>query len=376
MDFNLDEEQDALRELAARILGERATPGRTGEVELDAAEGGDGVDRLVLEELAKAGLLAAPLAEEHGGAGLGLLGACVLVEEVGRTAAAVPVLETLVLGALPVERFGTEALKAELLPRASDGSGILTAALTEDLGDPRRPATVARRTGEGWRIEGAKSCVPAGLVAERVLVGASLQDGTTAVFAVMPTASGVSLERQETTTRRPEARLVLDGVEVGDGAMLGGEAAPEVLGWMVDRATAAQCVLAAGCCDAALRLTAEYVKTREQFGRVLASFQAVGQRAADAYIDTEAVKLTAWQAVWRLSAGLPAADEVAIAKFWASEGGQRVVHACQHLHGGVGMDRSYPLHRYFLLAKHLELMLGGAAPHIAQLGRSLAATGG
>ena len=108
------------------------------------------------------------------------------------------------------------------------------------------------------------------------------------------------------------------------------------------------------------RMTAEYTKEREQFDRVIATFQAVGQRAADAYIDTEAIRLTAWQAVWRLADGLPAAEHAASAKFWAAEGGQRVVHAAQHLHGGVGVDRDYPLHRYFLWTKKHELFLGGA----------------
>ena len=112
-------------------------------------------------------------------------------------------------------------------------------------------------------------------------------------------------------------------------------------------------------------MTAEYTKTREQFDRPIATFQAVGQRAADAYIDTEGVRLTAWQAIWRLSEDLPATTEVAVAKFWAAEGGQRVVHAAQHLHGGMGVDRDYPLHRYFLWAKWLELSLGGATPPAA-----------
>jgi alkylation response protein AidB-like acyl-CoA dehydrogenase len=119
-------------------------------------------------------------------------------------------------------------------------------------------------------------------------------------------------------------------------------------------------------------MTAEYTKTREQFERPIATFQAVGQRAADAYIDTEAIRLTAWQAIWRLAEDLPAAAEVAVAKFWAAEGGQRVVHAAQHLHGGMGVDRDYPLFRYFLLAKQLELTLGGTTPQLLALGRILA----
>ena len=130
----------------------------------------------------------------------------------------------------------------------------------------------------------------------------------------------------------------------------------------------------AGLCDAAVRLTADYAKERVQFERPIATFQAVGQRVADARIDAEGVRLTAWQAAWRLDAGLPAAEQVAAAKYWAAEGGQRVVHAAQHVHGGVGVDRDYPLHRYFLAAKQLELDLGGAAVSLVRLGRMLAET--
>ncbi len=116
----------------------------------------------------------------------------------------------------------------------------------------------------------------------------------------------------------------------------------------------------------------DYTKTREQFGKPIATFQAVGQRAADAYVDAEAIRLTAWQAAWRLAEGLAAEREVAVAKFWAADGGQRVVHAAVHLHGGVGVDRDYPLHRFFLLTKHLELTLGGATEQLRQLGAVLA----
>jgi len=128
----------------------------------------------------------------------------------------------------------------------------------------------------------------------------------------------------------------------------------------------------AGVCASALELTAEYTKTRVQFDKPIATFQAVGQRAADAYVDTEAIRLTAWQAASRLSSGLPAASEVAVAKYWAAEGGQRVVHAASHLHGGVGVDRDYPLHRYFLLTRQIELTLGGANESLRRLGRMLA----
>ena len=133
-------------------------------------------------------------------------------------------------------------------------------------------------------------------------------------------------------------------------------------------------MVALGVCETALALTSEYVKTRKQFDQPIAMFQAVGHRAADAYIDTEAIRLSAWQAAWRIDAGEDAAEQTAIAKFFASEAGKRVVHAAAHLHGGVGVDREYPLHRYFLYARHLELQFGSGTPQLLELGRLLAAS--
>jgi alkylation response protein AidB-like acyl-CoA dehydrogenase len=144
------------------------------------------------------------------------------------------------------------------------------------------------------------------------------------------------------------------------------------LNWIRERATSALCSLALGVCEEALRLTADYTKTRKQFGQPLATFQAVGQRQADAYVDTEGVRLTAWQAAWRISADLPASEAVAVAKYWAATAGQRVVHSAAHLHGGIGVDRDYPLHRYFLYAKQIELSLGGSSYQLRSLGKMLA----
>ena len=109
-----------------------------------------------------------------------------------------------------------------------------------------------------------------------------------------------------------------------------------------------------------------------QFGRPIGSFQAVAQRLADAYIDVEAVRLTMWQAAWRLAAGLPAETEVATAKFWAADAGHRVAHAAVHVHGGVGIDIDHPLHRYFVAAKRAEFELGGATAQLRRIGAALA----
>jgi 3-oxocholest-4-en-26-oyl-CoA dehydrogenase beta subunit len=371
MDFGLTEEQEATRDLARQILSDRSTHERLKEIEA----GGEGFDRDTWAELAKAGLLGIALPEDVGGSGLGFVALCQLLEEVGRTVSPVPVLPTVVLGALPIAEFGTDAQRKQHLPGVVEGDAVLTAALVETGTDALHPTTTARPDGDGWRVDGVKTLVPAGLIADRILVPAAAgDDGAIVVLIVDPNASGVTRERQDTTSGIPQARIELDGVQVGAGDVLGdAESGAAIVDWMVERANAAMCSMATGVCEQALHMTAEYTKTREQFERPIATFQAVGQRAADAYIDTEAIRLTALQAAWRLEEGLPAAAEVAVAKFWAADGGQRVVHAAQHLHGGIGVDRDYPLHRYFLWAKELELTLGGATPQLLTLGAILAA---
>jgi len=371
MDFGLTEEQEATRDLARQILSDRSTHERLKEIEA----GGEGFDRDTWAELAKAGLLGIALPEDVGGSGLGFVALCEFLEEIGRAVSPVPVLPTVVLGAFPIAQFGTDAQKQQYLPGVVEGDTVLTAALVETGTDALHPTTTARRDGDGWRVDGVKTLVPAGLIADRILVpAAASDDGAIVVLIVDPNATGVTRERQDTTSGIPQARIELDGVHVDADEVLGdAESGAAIVDWMVERANAAMCSIATGVCEQALHMTAEYTKTREQFERPIATFQAVGQRAADAYIDTEAIRLTALQAAWRLEEGLPAAAEVAVAKFWAADGGQRVVHAAQHLHGGIGVDRDYPLHRYFLWAKELELTLGGATPQLLTLGAILAA---
>ena len=172
--------------------------------------------------------------------------------------------------------------------------------------------------------------------------------------------------RLNTTSGIPEARI---DYRAAPKTQIGG---PDAVEWLLERMTVALCAVMLGCCEQALAMTASYAGTRQQFDKPIGTFQAVGQRAADAFIDTEAIRLTMWQAASRLAAGVPSAAEVATAKFWAADGGQRVVHAAQHIHGGIGVDRDYPLHRYYLWAKWLQLALGGASQHLLKLGQILA----
>ena len=371
MDFTLTDEQLAIADLAHRILSEQLPPERLRELEQTDDWFADDVWRA----LGQADLLGIALPEADGGGGYGILEASLIAEQIGRTVAPVPYLSSVVASALPVAEFGSEAQRRRLLPGVIAGTATLTLALYEptDVAVPEVPSTQASPDGDGWRLDGEKSLVVGADRAAAILVPARNGDRTSAVFLVAPDAPGVSLQREIAVTGEPQWSVQLTGVVVAAEDVLGGpEQGAEIVAWTSDRLAAAICATQTGVCEEALAITARYVSEREQFGSKLGTFQAVGQRVADAYIDTEAIRLTALQAVWRLAEGLDADDELMTAKFWAADGAQRVVHAAQHLHGGIGVDLDYPIHRYFRWAKVLELTLGGASASLVRLGASLA----
>jgi alkylation response protein AidB-like acyl-CoA dehydrogenase len=372
VDFALSDEQVEIRDLAARLFDDLVTQERLREV-----EAGDepGLDRKLWAALAEAGLLGVAIPEDAGGLGFGVFEASLLLEEVGRTVAPVPLVSVLP-ATVALSRYSAKVPEvATLLGEVAAGSKLVSLALVEELGDPLAPSTTAQRDGADWVIDGTKTCVPAGLYADYFLVSATLSGGSGesdgAVFLVAADAAGVSREAQPMITYAPESTLKLSGVRVSEDALIG-PADGSALGYLVSVATAATCSAMVGVSATAVKLTAEYTKTREQFGHPIALFQAVGQRAADAFIDAQGIRLTSLQASWSLDQGLPAEREVAVAKYFAAEAGQRVARATQHLHGGIGVDRDYPLHRYYLWAKHMELTLGSGTRHLTRLGQLLA----
>jgi 3-oxocholest-4-en-26-oyl-CoA dehydrogenase beta subunit len=321
-------------------------------------------------ELAQAGVLAACLPLSLDGAGLGPLEQCSVLIEIGRAAADLPYLASIVLGAGAIASFGTLEQQRQWAVPAGRGSVVLTAALAEEDGDD--PCDVSCRavpSGGGWLLSGVKTAVPFGTRADLLLVPAMTADGVM-VFLVSPSDGGVKAEAQELTDFTQAGRLVLDGVALDSGRVLGGA---EVLRWLVARGTVGLCAAQLGVLERALELTAEHAKSRVQFGRPIGAFQAVAQRLADAYIDVEAVRLTMWQAAWLLASGSEACDaEVATAKFWAADAGHRVAHTAVHVHGGMGIDTSSPVHRYFVAAKRNEFELGGATAQLRRIGTGLA----
>ena len=371
MDFDLNDEEQAIFDLTGQILTDKSTHERLRRLTADD----DRTDAEAWAALAEAGVLGAAVPEAHGGLGLGFLATAMALQQVGATASPVPLLATAVMGAMPIAEFGTQAQQAAHLPSIADGSLVVAAGFYEEGTVPSEPETVAVPDGDGYRLDGVKPMVEAGLDAGLFVIPAKMPDGSCAVFLVPAGTEGVQLTRVEVTTRRPVARVDLSGVRVPADALLGDGSTPgaEIVAWIELRTQAAMCMMMAGAARSSIELAAAYTKERKQFDRPIATFQAVSTRAGDSYIDTDAITLTAWQAAWRIDQGLPAEDAVSIAKWWAADGGFRVVHAAVHVHGGVGVDRDYPLHRYFLMARQMELTLGNGEEHLAALGRSIAA---
>lgn len=350
MDFSLSDDQVAVRDLATQLLA---------DVDPNSP---NGFDPALWRRLGAAGLLGLCLPVADGGAGYSVTELCLVAEQVGRTLARVPFALAVGGAATTVARYGSEALRARLLPPFVAGETVLTAAYAEAWAtDPLQPRTRL----VGGVLHGDKPAVPLAREAAAVLVPARTEDGTVVVAVVTTDAAGLTLVDEQTTSGEPAATLLLDGVAPLEVLPAG------ALAHGYQRSTVALCATQVGIAEEALRLAAAHTSTREQFGRPLATFQAVAVRLGNGYIDVQAMRSTTWQAAYRLDAGLPAAEEVATAAFWAAEGGERVAGSAVHLHGGLGVDTDYPLHRWFLASKQVEVQLGGASWQLEQLAGAL-----
>jgi 3-oxo-4-pregnene-20-carboxyl-CoA dehydrogenase alpha subunit len=339
MDFTLGETQQAVAQLAGQVLTEPDP----------------------WKELSQAGLLDVSPPD-----GLGVLEVAVLLTEIGRHTPSMKALATLMTGALPLLRWG----RPELLPGVASGELLLTAALREPSSPAPAPPATAITDG---KITGTKIGVPYAAEASLLLIPARLAPADSmivsgsgqiapktahdhgGVFLVSPRGAGVELIRTPSSSGEPEYAVRLDQAPVE--GMLGG---PECVRDLYQLAVAGACALADGAVAGALALTRDYVASREQFGRPLATFQAVSQQIADVYIASRTMHLAALSACWRLAEGRDAAADLDVARYWCAEQAPRSVRLCHHLHGGIGMDVTYPLHRYSSLAADLARFLGGA----------------
>jgi 3-oxo-4-pregnene-20-carboxyl-CoA dehydrogenase alpha subunit len=351
VDFALGETQQAVAAAATHVLDRSPPPA------------GDTDDHALWKELGQAGLLGLALPGWLGGDGLGVMDTAVLLTEVGRRAAPVPALATLATGVLPVTRWGDRHLQQVLLEGVAAGDAVLTAAVREPS-DPMPPAPAT--TAGARTVSGVKTGVPYAAAARWILVPATFTAGGTGVVVVDPSADGVTLRRTPSSAGGPECTLRLEAAPIAH--RLGDSRAVDDL-YQLTLAGAA--CLADGALAGALALTTAHVGTRKQFGRPLAAFQAVAQRVADVHIVSRTLHLAALSACWRLDTGREAGGDLDVTAYWLAGQAPAALRACHHLHGGTGMDVSYPLHRYSAFVRDLVRLVGGADYRLARLGARL-----
>ena len=373
MNFDLSEEQQVIMDLARQIFEEQSTTARVKSVER-----ADGFDRDLWAQLAGAGIPALCVPEDQGGSGFGAVELSLALMGQGRAVALVP-LWTVGVASLALADFGTNEQRAARHPGKASGDTVATLALAESgANDPLRPSVSAEVSAGKVRLRGHKPAVPWASHASFALVPVSLSTGQPAVAIVDLDSPGVTLTPVATTNHEPHAHLDLD-LEIPVSSLLGhrddggtDHDGGEILRSIFEHAVVALASMQVGVAEGAVAMTATHLSTRQQFGKPLAAFQATTQRAADGYITTEAMRVTALNAAWRLAEGFDARRDVSVAAYWGSEGAQQVVTAAQHLHGGIGADIDYPVHRYFLWGIQLANLLGSTSAHLARLGNLIA----
>ena len=352
LNFSFDDDQRALSDLAKQIFRDASTPERH-----RAAEATGGFDERLYAAIAHTGLLGACLPESVGGGGQGAIALCAMLEQAGAFTAAVPLFGSVVLGALPLGAAGAES---ERLKRFSVGACRLTGAFAEagndDLHHPFATVSAGRLTAVKTAVHGADA-------AECFVVSATGEEGP-GLYVVDAEHSRVMPQRG--THDAPLGLVHIDGVPA---RRIGG---PAELDQAILLSHLALCALTLGASQRALDMTAKYATERHQFDRPIATFQAVAQRAGDMYIDVAIMRAQVYRAAYLWDTNERPRREILTARALCCGAGHRVVTAAQHIHGGVGFDRDYPLYRLYLSAKQWEFTHGGQNQHFARLGDLLA----
>ncbi len=356
MDFTISEERRMLREGARRFLEESSPTERVREV----SETDDGYDRELWEATAAQGWQGMHIPEEWGGAGFSFEETSVLLQEMGRVLAPVPYLSSSVLAAAALLSGGTDEQRKEWLGAIASGEIIATVAIAEPGGgwDAASVHAIASPQGSGFTLDGIKSYVTAGHVADLLLVAAR-EGGAAGLYLVR--GADVGAEKLVTLdTTRPQATIRLDSApaeRLGDG---GWKAVEHVY----DMARVALASEQVGGAERVLDMAVGYAKDRKQFGRAIGSFQAIKHMCADMLVELEAARSAAAYAAWTVANSPENFSEAALlAKAYCSEAFFRGAANNIQIHGGIGFTWEHDAHLYFKRAKSTELLFGSPADH-------------
>jgi 3-oxo-4-pregnene-20-carboxyl-CoA dehydrogenase alpha subunit len=308
------------------------------------------------QALVDGGVIAFGVPERLGGDGLGLAEVASALTEIGRHGNITAAFATLGLGLIPLLDLASDEQQDRFLANVAKG-GVVTAALNEPgHALPERPAA----SFSAGKLSGTKVGVPHAGQADWIIV---TTDG--GVVGVSSKADGVTLTKTPTSNHSDEYVVTFADVAVADADVLGGADAVSRVNQLVLAATGAY---AAGLVAGALRLTADYVANREQFGKPLSTFQTVAAQLAEIYIASRTITLASTSVVWRLSEGRDAAEDLDVLGYWLTSQAPPVMQLCHHLHGGMGMDIAYPMDRYYSTIKDLTRLLGGPSHRLDLVG--------
>jgi alkylation response protein AidB-like acyl-CoA dehydrogenase len=368
VNFAFTEEQEELRRIARRWLDEKIPSSRVRAL----METEKGYDPGLWREHAELGWQAMAIPEEYGGAGFGFLEQVVLLEEMGRSLYPAPFFSTAVLAANTLLLGGTEEQKLAHLPGIASGETVATVAFTEPNGrwDASGIEATATRDGDGWVIDGTKSFVLDGHVADLLIVAARTDSDGVGLFLVPGDAAGVTRRRLETMDMtRKQAEVGLAAVRVPGEALLGVEGGgAQVLEDVLRVAAVALAAEQVGGAQRCLDMAVEYAKVRVQFGRPIGSFQAIKHKCADMLVAVESARSAAYYAAWAASVGDEELALVApLAKSYCSEAYFNCAAENIQVHGGIGFTWEHDAHLYFKRAKSSELMFGDPSHHRAIL---------
>ena len=375
MDLGLSEEQEMLRESARDFLRKECPKKLVKQLD----EGDDGYSLELWRKMAGLGWMALAFPEKYGGSGRNFLDLTILLEEMGYNIVPGPFFSTVVLGGLTVLAAGSEEQKMDFLPKIASGEMILSLALTEPAGlyDGASIKTkAAARNGE-YVISGTKLFVLNANVADHILCVARTrkarnpEDGIT-VFLVDARSPGLKCTLLKTLARDKQCEVVFDNVTVPEKSVVGKRDG----GWPVvkdilQKAAVAKCAEMVGGAQAALDMAVSYAKERVQFGRPIGSFQAIQHYCANMAMDVSGSRFITYKAAWKVSEGLPAALDVAIAKAWASEAYGRVTLLAHQIFGAIGFTMDHDIHLYYRQAKAAEIIFGDADFHRAVVAHEL-----
>lgn len=360
MDFQLTDDQRAIADMAGSLFSDLCSDDRLRAFDTS----GESFMADLWAQCVETGLHSLAIPEEAGGSGLGMTDLMLVLEAQGRSLGHVPLWRHQ-LGAATLARFGGAA-GLDMAAAAAEGRLMITLSL--DAGaSAHGVALSARRSGDGWLLDGKVAAVPLGVEAGCALLLAETDEGLRLVSVDLG-ASDVTRTPGVFTHGEAVADLSFSAHPLDQDAVLSEAALP----WLEQRAIAALGSLQLGVSAEQVRRTVEYINERRQFDRAIATFQAVQMSMADTQVAIEALRSTLWQLVYRLDAGLPSPSEALAVKYLASECGHLVGHKAQHVHGGIGVDITYPIHRYLYWSRALGIALGGSAATLERLGDWLA----